>query len=1068
MAQFNQYDGHPPRDHFSASPPLQSQRDVASFSKLYPARNPNPAGNEAHGMSSQMVSPIMSRTPSNASDRFSTVSAVTAQLPSTPQNVRPAPAFVAPFGATQVVSEHQAANKRSDSDDEDAKPTKNDVQFSEGALFLVNAFLDQLLFSFLSTARSTTLTALRPAVTEVLKHRLARDAIASAEEELHELLAGGEEEEENDLKQNAAENIRKWDLELVWKRTRLRVMVYMRLGEMEDDDEERYVRDEDLFQGNERRFSQSTGLVSWAAAIFLTSVLEYIAEQTLKVAGQAAYARVRRQSRNHRITPAEAQAPVTVEEYDVEKVALNSTLGRLWRTWRKSLRNSGPPSTPTHRMASFNRLSNDNMHSAMSTRRNSVGTGADGSVDGDGRLMHLDDVPEFDHPEHVLAANIPLPMGEAKRDVDEIEVPGMASDPDAVGEEMETPLARRNSFTSQAAYRMTGGLPTPDSSSPVLRSVPFSRPAFARQRSMSVPTPARTPLPAKEKHFMPGSYPEQSKDVDAPQQQGEQAAQQQSGETDEAHEPDQKFNAREMAPHKRASMDAKALLDKLADGAPVEETDEQKEKSEHHGLMGGAMIGASAVAAAAGALYGSRSWRTHGVEEGQTDEQVEGQQTPDGRDVEELDKRKSMMDMKALIAPTAPADGDESHEIMTSRKVSVTQPETPPTLVRTESDESKHSYTLGDKEQQEIAQPSPAQRQHMSRAESGAAVGTAIGAAIGVATTSQGVTETQDFADGQARDATQRPARLVLGGTPPGAMDSPTLKSDSPKTPQEFLASRSLAAPSKSVQPESDTSKPLPAKQPLKRRSVPGIALTSNAAQSPTVEKATHRQSWSAAIEKQHQQQENGTRPVSTPAVPSIPIQASQTDLYSQSAQPKTSTAEPQVHEHPVVQRMASLKRNSNKSEADAERAATLTSASIKGPQDFDSFVQGADTVKYTLTPEAVRGEPAVSLCNVFVFLRFFAHTSSRRNRNQDPHPRSSFRARLPTSDSQSPMLPKLSTRERAAVQFRNKLHRPGQTNRQRLALRAIGKTGGQSAGLRPATSARIDEADSWLVKRAL
>jgi hypothetical protein len=35
-----------------------------------------------------------------------------------------------------------------------------------------------------------------------------------------------------------------------------------------------------------------------------------------------------------------------------------------------------------------------------------------------------------------------------------------------------------------------------------------------------------------------------------------------------------------------------------------------------------------------------------------------------------------------------------------------------------------------------------------------------------------------------------------------------------------------------------------------------------------------------------------------------------------------------------------------------------LTSANIKGPEDFEMFVQSADTVKYTLTPENVRDDP--------------------------------------------------------------------------------------------------------------
>ena len=60
------------------------------------------------------------------------------------------------------------------------------------------------------------------------------------------------------------------------------------------------------------------------------------------------------------------------------------------------------------------------------------------------------------------------------------------------------------------------------------------------------------------------------------------------------------------------------------------------------------------------------------------------------------------------------------------------------------------------------------------------------------------------------------------------------------------------------------------------------------------------------------------------------------------------------------MQRMASLKRNEHKVDDGAEEP-ILTSASIRGPEDFDMFVQGVDTMKYTLTPQTVRDKPKVS-----------------------------------------------------------------------------------------------------------
>ena len=45
-------------------------------------------------------------------------------------------------------------------------------------------------------------------------------------------------------------------------------------------------------------------------------------------------------------------------------------------------------------------------------------------------MAEAEDVPEAEYTEDVLAANIPLPLSVEKRDIDEIEVPGLARDPD--------------------------------------------------------------------------------------------------------------------------------------------------------------------------------------------------------------------------------------------------------------------------------------------------------------------------------------------------------------------------------------------------------------------------------------------------------------------------------------------------------------------------------------------------------------------------------------------------------------------------------------------------------------
>ncbi|KAI7081586.1 hypothetical protein KC356_g9018 [Hortaea werneckii] len=874
----------------------------------------------------------MSRSPSVTSDRFSTVSGLTSttlfQGSGNLQNINPQPAYVAPFGASQVVSEHHATGRRaSSSEDESARVDKDDVKFSASALSLVNAFLDYLLLSFLSTARSTSLYALKPAVTEVLRSRLARDAIVSAEEELQELLGGGEDEEEENTKQNAAEHNRRWDLELVWKRTRLRVMVYMRLGEMEDDDEERYIKEEELFHGSERRFSQTSGLVSWAAAIFLTGVLEYVAEQTLQIAGAAAHTRTKRQSRSASrvaspdpsITVGSAKGklqPVTVEEHDVEKVALNSTIGRLWRTWRKALRANAAatnPSSPTRRLT---RSGNEAFYSPMSTRRGSPGTAKDGSPTRGAApsRVQLDEVPELQYPEHVLASNIPLPMGNSQRDVDEIEVPGLARDPDAQDQEdISNSAARRNSLTGPVSYKTTEGLPTPDSSSVAENRELAEKPPLTRKRSVSVPTPARTPLPIEE---MPGAFPQDI--AEEPER------------VDEREE--QKSHAEEMAPHKRASVDATALVDR------TESSSDSQMMPGPHGteLLGGAVAAASVAAEAGGPAV--RSSKEHD----RNHPDISSLNQNNGKNVEELDKRKSLMDVKDLIA--SDSDSPPGAGLVLARE--------PSSDGSRKSSESKKSYTL---RKESVPRQSPATRQHMP--ENHSQPSGVVSNGIGVAATSDVVAG--GGAKREARGPAKRPSQLSLGTNSAHrkGLDSSTVP-DSPSrnSPRNFLESRALASTSDLASPGGKIGQPSPNEQTRaaptekvqKRRSIPGAAFTSATA-SPLAERNPHRQSWSSQLQQQQQQQQDaGTaRPVSISAFPGVP-----TGRQSSIAQ----SPDAPIQEHPVVQRMASLKRNDRKSSsADLDSDSGLTSASIRGPQDFDMFVQGGETVKYTLTPEKVR-----------------------------------------------------------------------------------------------------------------
>ena len=257
-----------------------------------------------------------------------------------PPSANPEPAYIAASAASQIITTDYQNRTVDWFEDRPEKGDADSAVVSPASLSLVNAFLDQLLFSFLASARSTSIAALRPAVSEVLKPRLAKDAISGADQELQEFLGGGDEEELSTF-HTGLESRAHWDLQLAWKRTRLRCMVYTHLGDMEEEEEEAFVNSERADEEGLRRLSRDIGIISPAAAIFLTSILEFIGEQVLMVAGEAAYLRVESKKVNDRADDASGSSEalrVVVEDFDTEKLAFNTTFGRLWRSWKKRVR----------------------------------------------------------------------------------------------------------------------------------------------------------------------------------------------------------------------------------------------------------------------------------------------------------------------------------------------------------------------------------------------------------------------------------------------------------------------------------------------------------------------------------------------------------------------------------------------------------------------------------------------------------------------------------------------------------------------------------------------------------
>ncbi|KAI4717438.1 hypothetical protein E4T48_06351 [Aureobasidium sp. EXF-10727] len=390
-----------------------------------------------------------------ASDAPSLASAATfTTTPPAVANVKPAPEYISLSSASQLATD--VADTRAD--DDHSWRLHHRATVAESAVASINQFLDRQLYEYIAVARTTALNALRPAVTEVLKKTLARDAIASAQDNLQDLLAL-RVDDDLDESRPSSQSGPKFNLDFTWKRSRLRVMMRSEKSEFDIDDDERYVRQEGL----NTTFSETAGVISLASEIFLAGVLDYLGEMLLTMASQVTLGRIQRANASSGLPQnTDDVTYILVDDTDLERAVLNSPLDRQWRAWKKSVRMHNRASQQSHSAAS----------SPVVIRRGSL-------------WDRLPDRPENNYPEHVLASNIPLP--ENQRDVDEIEVPGLAKDPDrpqSAQQSHHAPRSYRPQSAGFAAHRQ------------------YQYDHFAKSRPLSVPLPMTTPLVEA-----PGAWP---------------------------------------------------------------------------------------------------------------------------------------------------------------------------------------------------------------------------------------------------------------------------------------------------------------------------------------------------------------------------------------------------------------------------------------------------------------------------------------------------------------------------------------------------------------------------------
>lgn len=468
-----------------------------------------------------------SRSTSFSSDsQFSRVSILV------PPSTAPPPVYIAPSAASQIITADQEFNTVDFVGDEheDVSNGSAGALVTPDALGLLNGFLDHLLFNILAVAKSTQLANIRPAVADVLKPRLAREVVAAADYELSDYM-GGEGDEQFDFR-GGQKPTGEFDLVRSWKRTRLRCMVYTRLGDMEEDEEDEYISRDGLAdtENAPRRFSSHVDIVTPAAAIFLTSIIEHLGEQALVIAGETSRSRLSSKlSQEHdEVTESGTERGrinrLIVEDYDMEKLAMNATLGRLWRTWRQRIRS--PRLSHTLSRESF-RHPRGIASALASSRKSSVGTidefPARSVTSFDTAEAHEE---EQEGEREVDPKAVPLPM--SRFDIQEILIPGFVGEPVGDIQTMEAVVAHKVRPRSLMVLPspLSPRAPSSVESSPVIPSE--TRHLFkttSHARSQSMPTHYTPPEAVSDEDRTPVAETKEEEHEQQLQEQVEQLAQ---------------------------------------------------------------------------------------------------------------------------------------------------------------------------------------------------------------------------------------------------------------------------------------------------------------------------------------------------------------------------------------------------------------------------------------------------------------------------------------------------------------------------------------------------------------
>jgi hypothetical protein len=656
-------------------------------------------------------------------------------------------------------------------------------------------------------------------------------------------------------------------------------------------------------------------------------------------------------------------------------------------------------------------------------------------------------------------------MRDAKRDVDEIEVPGLAksSEEDDTEEESRVVQARRYTYASPTNEKFAAS--TQQQGEPKSTYFPATKSNFAiaRQRSQSMPTQPRTP-----NLEIPGAFPTTPGERDVPRMDAVQEAvpEPQSnalGLQDISHEREESkvlLNDVNGDPRKLdRSEAAEPELVHAGEGAKHEpqvagqETDLSKaETSEEEarrsdrpaGLLTGVAAGATAVAGAALTAAGLSHHKDHGQETSQQENfgqpQDELNESPamalpqprerSSKEIEELDNDKSLVDLKYYIDDESrprsregsatrdvpsdtPAHADDQktlssngfspadvvdtrridpefesdqHEASPHRGISRKFQE--PSDIGTPST-SEDPLEAASNVNAETSVPSPNARREGGHSRHDTATIAALeapAAPSGPSDYTRSEPKARDMPMIGSPKPLEKPGRLIVDGesVPSESKLSPVnvdiaqayQTPAAPKSPREFLKSCDLSLDSGiPLSSSKDHAVQSPNEQTRAKAPRPVTGASFSSEQEDQVrDLRTVQSSREQTKNESPKTRAAAPRPVIATSFASgqedqvrdlRTVQSSREQTKNDSLQNRTPNGVHQkqnsrgdIQDHPAIQGMATPKKEKFVATpaSGTSTPPVVTSASIRGPEDFDDFLQ-RDTVKYTLTPETVRDQ---------------------------------------------------------------------------------------------------------------